>query len=502
GLSPHAISKWFNAVSVKIKTDKLEEIKKLPFVDKIEGVHFLEKIGTRGNYTSTFDDYVISISGNKYNYGPTYWQNQQINVPKLHNYGITGYGSRVGMCDDGFNWRNHEALNTRRVLGEFDWIFKDDSTLFQREPNQIPGDAFDQDGHGTATLSTLGGFKEGKLIGPGFDSEFYLSKTEDGRSETPVEEDFWLTALEWMEGRGVDVISSSLIYKPFDPPNVSYDYKDMNGRTTVIVRAAETAAYFGVVVCNSMGNESQTNPPSIVSPPDGDSVFAIGAVDSTGKIAYFSSNGPTSDGRMKPDLVAMGVDVITAVSKSTSGNDKTYGPTGGTSFSCPLTAGVCSLILSAHPELTPMQVMEALKKTSDKKDSPNNVYGWGLVNAYEAALYWGMIISNRPDIITSDNHISISTYVISKNNIDENNVMLYYAKSSEDKFIAVKMELAEKIDGTNSGKYTINLPFSINTDNIKFYISASDSQSSRMQPYNAPIKFFFINQDTKTAEIY
>ncbi len=192
----------------------------------------------------------------KYSYGPSYWQNELINVPLLHYCGITGWGATVGMCDNGFNWRKQEALKTRKVLGEYDWIFKDDTASYQTPPNQFPGDIYDQDGHGTMTMSTLGGFYPGKLIGPGFDAEFYLSKTEDDRSETPVEEDYWLEAAEWMESQGVDVISSSLIYKPFDPPNDDYEYKDMNGKTTVIARAADYAVHLGVVVCNSMGNET------------------------------------------------------------------------------------------------------------------------------------------------------------------------------------------------------------------------------------------------------
>jgi hypothetical protein len=308
GMMPKAVSKWLNAVSVITTKDKLEKAKKLGYVEKIEGVQYLDyvKIPSYRNVISNAP--FIPPVKNRYNYGYSYWQNEQIKTPKLHNIGITGFGVTLGMCDDGFNWRRHEALDTRNVADEYDWIFKDDSAQFQMKPNQIPGDDYDQDGHGTATMSALGGFYEGQLIGPAFDVEFYLSKTEYGKTETPVEEDYWLEAVEWMESQGVEVISSSLIYKPFDPPNEKYSYKDMNGKTTIIVRAAEYAVGLGIVVVNSMGNERQTDPPSIVSPPDGEHVIAVGAVDSTGIIANFSSNGPTSDGRMKPDIVAMGVE--------------------------------------------------------------------------------------------------------------------------------------------------------------------------------------------------
>lgn len=501
GLTPHAVSKWFNAVSIKAKKEKLDEIKKLPFVEKIEGVGYLEFVKITPGTKIINEQNRYYQAKTKYDYGYSYWQNEQINVPKLHNYGVTGYGVTVGMCDDGFNWRQHEALMTRNVKDEYDWIFKDDSVQYQTQPNQMPGDSYDQDGHGTATMSTLGGYFPGQLIGPAFDVEFYLSKTEAGASETPVEEDYWLEALEWMESQGAEVVSSSLIYKPFDLPNNQYTYKDMNGKTTVIVRAAELAAKLGVVVVNSMGNESQTTPPSIVSPPDGENVIAVGAVDSAGRIAYFSSNGPTADGRIKPDVVAMGVDVYAAASYSFTYDTAGYSYTSGTSFSGPLTAGVCALILSVHPELTPQQVLEALKMTANKKDNPGNVYGWGLINAYDAALYHGMIISNKPEVTDNGESQSISVYVLSNNAIVSESVKMFYSANGGE-FKEVQMVLTEKAGENNSGKYTATVPFDIRSENIKFYFSASDDKDSRTAPYRAPEKFFYFDQDTKKLVIY
>lgn len=501
GLTPHAVSKWFNAVSIKAKKEKLDEIKKLPFVEKIEGVGYLEFVKITPGTKIINEQNRYYQAKTKYDYGYSYWQNEQINVPKLHNYGVTGYGVTVGMCDDGFNWRQHEALMTRNVKDEYDWIFKDDSVQYQTQPNQMPGDSYDQDGHGTATMSTLGGYFPGQLIGPAFDVEFYLSKTEAGASETPVEEDYWLEALEWMESQGAEVVSSSLIYKPFDLPNNQYTYKDMNGKTTVIVRAAELAAKLGVVVVNSMGNESQTTPPSIVSPPDGENVIAVGAVDSAGRIAYFSSNGPTADGRIKPDVVAMGVDVYAAASYSFTYDTAGYSYTSGTSFSGPLTAGVCALILSVHPELTPQQVLEALKMTANKKDNPGNVYGWGLINAYDAALYHGMIISNKPEVTDNGESQSISVYVLSNNAIVSESVKMFYSANGGE-FKEVQMVLTEKAGENNSGKYTATVPFDVRSENIKFYFSASDDKDSRTAPYRAPEKFFYFDQDTKKLVIY
>ncbi len=501
GIEPKAVSKWLNAVSIIVKKDKLDEVKKLSFVEKIEGVGYLEKVKIIPSGKSKNNSIRYITEKTKYDYGYSYWQNQQINVPALHNIGVTGFGVTLGMCDDGFNWRKHEALDTRNVKDEYDWIFKDDSVQYQMQPNQIPGDSYDQDGHGTSTMSTLGGYFPGQLIGPAFDVEFYLSKTEAGATETPVEEDYWLEGVEWMESRGVEVISSSLIYKPFDPPNNNYDYKDMNGKTTIIVQAAEIAAKLGVVVVNSMGNEYQTNPPSIVSPPDGEDVIAVGAVDSAGRIAVFSSNGPTSDGRIKPDVVAMGVDVYAAASYSFTYDTAGYSYVSGTSFSGPLTAGVCALILSVHPELTPEQVKEALKMSANKHNSPNNVFGWGLINAYDAALYFGMILSNKPDITDNGESQIISINVASKNSVLPEKIKMYYSQNGNE-FKELLMVPDDKIDKNNSGRYSLTVPFDIKADNIKFYFSASDEKETRTSPYNAPSKFFYFNQDTKKLEIY
>jgi len=497
GLKIYAVSKWMNAVSVIATKKQINAIKELlEYVTKIESVHYLEMV----TFPSTKEIYTpeLPIEIHKYDYGISYWQNQQIKVPLLHDYGITGYGVTVGMCDDGFNWRDHEALRTRRVLGEYDWIFKDDSTQNQFPPAQFPKDGWDQDGHGTTTFSTMGGFFEGKLIGPAFDADYYLSKTEDARSETPVEEDYYVEAVEWMEAKGIEVISCSLIYKPFDNPIDDYTYKDMDGNTTVIVRAADMAAYLGIVVCNSMGNERQTVPPSIVSPPDGDSVIAIGAVDSAEVIAYFSSNGPTSDGRTKPDVVAMGVDVYTANSKSITRNDSTYGYSSGTSFSCPITAGVCALILSAHPELTPMQVRDALRNTANKSHFPDNVFGWGLIDAYEAVLYHGGFISNKPETAVEDGNTMYSIYVISKSKINPDMVKMYYSADESGNFQEITMSLSDRIDETNSGRYTVT----IGETPLKFYFTAEDSKGKITGPYNAPGKFFITNNETKQIEIY
>jgi serine protease AprX len=235
--------------------------------------------------------------------------------------------------------------------------------------------------HGTATLSTIGGFASGRLIGPAFQSTFLLAKTEDTVSETPVEEDNWAAAVVWAEARGADVISSSLGYLTYDPGFPSYTFADMNGTTAISTRAADVAASLGVVVVNSAGNSGldlQHN--TLGAPADGRLVLTVGAVTSTGLRASFSSVGPTVDGRIKPDVAAQGVLVTVAAPNTPS----SYTNVNGTSFSCPLTAGVVALVLQARPSATVAEVEDAIRSTASQAAQPDNLLGWGIVNAAAA----------------------------------------------------------------------------------------------------------------------
>jgi len=238
--------------------------------------------------------------------------------------------------------------------------------------------------HGTATLSTIGGFKEGQLIGPAFGSDFILARTEDDNSETPVEEDNWIAALEWADSIGVDLTSTSLSYLDYDPPYPSYTWEDMDGNTALITIAADLAVGLGIFVVNSASN-SGFNPShnTLGAPADGDSVVAVGAVDGSGIRASFSSVGPTTDppGRIKPDLMAMGEGVYVARTSSPT----SYGYSNGTSFSCPILAGASALLLEVDPSLTPIQLRELLKNTASQSNNPDNLNGWGIINTYAAA---------------------------------------------------------------------------------------------------------------------
>lgn len=366
---------WFNSVSAYLDDRLLYQVLQLPFVLKVEKVKSLAfrsefTLKSSGNYPY----FTEKISRRTLlDYGNSFTQLNLSKIPVLHEKEITGRGVLIGLLDTGFRWRQHEALQNVNVIAERDFIFGDDTTA-----NQF-GDHPSQDSHGTAILSIVGGKKEGKLYGASYESNFILGKTEDIRTEKRVEEDNYAAAIHWMEKYGVDVISSSLGYSEFDDIAESYSYKDMNGITTIVARAVDSAFARGVVMVTAAGNEFNTPWKYIISPADAKYVLACGAVNSTGNIASFSSRGPTSDGRIKPDVCAMGVGVYNA---STSGLTA-YSFANGTSASTPIVAGIAGLLISHYPELNPNQVRDAIRLTASQANKPDTVYGWGITDAVE-----------------------------------------------------------------------------------------------------------------------
>ncbi|MCH7774178.1 MAG: S8 family serine peptidase, partial [Bacteroidetes bacterium] len=336
-------SKWFNGVSGYVTKSEIGLISQLSSVKSLDVVHKFKKDYSieedAGNQSQNNSGYQPD-GVNSLNYGPSFTQMNQINVPAVHDMGFTGQGITICSMDAGFDNLAHEVFSSMNIIAMWDFVDGD--------PDVSQGGS-----HGTSTLSTIGGFKEGKLIGPAFSSEFILARTEDIFSETPVEEDNWIAALEWADSIGVDVTTTSLSYLDYDPPFQSYTWEDMDGNTALITIAADLAVKIGIVVVNSAGNAG-FNPDhnTLGAPADGDSVITVGAVTSAGDRSSFSSVGPTVDGRIKPDLMAMGSGVYVARSSSPT----SYGTSSGTSFSCPILAGAAALVLSVDPTLTPMEL--------------------------------------------------------------------------------------------------------------------------------------------------
>ena len=374
---------WFNALSAMATKEQIDVIRLLPFVKEIElvGRWRTDKSLEKESEELLPPSPASLLGTDSLSYGPSATQLNQINVPAVHNMGVNGQGIIIGSFDNGVRLPGHEAFANMKILATYDFV--------DHKKSVVPVNTSSEYGsHGVNTLSTIGGYKPGSLIGPAFGATYIVARTENDSSETPVEEDNWAKAIQWADSIGVDVTTTSLGYLTYDSPYTDWTYLDMNGNTTLITRAADRAVGLGIVVLNSAGNGGvNASHNTLGAPADGDSVISVGAVDPSGLRSTFSSIGPTTDvpPRIKPDVMAMGSSVVVANSTNTTG----YTTSPGTSFSCPLSAGVAALVLSANPTLTPMQVREALRNTASNSASPNNYMGWGILNARNAIGYYG-----------------------------------------------------------------------------------------------------------------
>jgi hypothetical protein len=448
---------WFNAVSAYLKEDQLNDIKNLSFVKKVEPVKVFkskkqENSGTilqKGSSPNTGLDY-----------GNSFGQLELCDIPIVHSRGITGEGVILGLLDTGFDWNDHEALINVNVIDEYDFVFND--TITADEPEDAPG----QHNHGTSVMSEVAGFMNGTLIGASFSSSFLLAKTEYVPTETHVEEDNYAAALIWMENLGVDATSSSLGYSEFDPGQTSYTYADMDGQTTIVTIACELAFERGIVTITSAGNEGNSPWFYITAPADGFNTIAVGAVNSSNSVASFSSHGPTSDGRYKPDILTQGVGVYAA---SASGFTSYTSSFGGTSAAAPLALGIAGLLLSAHPHLINEQVRDILQKTSDNYNSPNNTRGYGLASAQNAI--------NYPNFELVSDSYKIHKMFISEISINPSTVKLNYSVESGN---------FQQVDMTYDGtlRYNYVFPDLSNNQNIEFYFIYNDMSGGN---YREPV---------------
>jgi serine protease AprX len=462
-------SKWLNAVSIRADSTALNRIKTLPFVRAVRPVF--------SPYQSPVNDHPLTksfqpVNTHSLDYGSGYTQLEQIRVPEVHDLGLDGSGVLIGLIDSGFDTRNHRIFSRTRISDVYDFYWNDKNTANQE------GDISSQHNHGTQVLSVIGGFQEGVLIGAAYGATYVLAKTEWIPSETRMEEDLWVMALEWMEALGVDLVSSSLGYGYFDD-GFRYAFEDLNGDVCVTTVAADLAARKGVLVVTSAGNEALNSWKTILSPADGDSVLAVGAVDWDGQLAPFSSGGPTADGRIKPDVLAMGVGVYCA--RPDEDGTIHYVSASGTSFACPLAAGVCALVLQAHPELAPMDIREAVRQTASQSLRPENGTGWGLIDAYQAIFHDGPFLRGFHKITHSTDRNTVLFFrIVADRPVNETTVQFHY-KNDDSPFVTIDAESA----GSNEFEVLIDAAETI--ADFEFYVSLKDSSGSFFQiPGRAP----------------
>ncbi|MCK6640853.1 MAG: S8 family peptidase [Bacteroidia bacterium] len=417
GVTVHAQSKWLNGVVIITSdTNDLNAIAALPYVvstgfvgARLDGDGMFED-----KHNETFAPYVGNratgtVESTMLNYGTAFDQANQIGAVCLHNAGYTGSGMVIAVIDAGFRDVDiHPVFDSlhayNRILGTWDFVAGDTSV-------------YEDNSHGAMVLSCMGGNIPGTIVGTAPHAQYWLLRSEEAATEFIVEEYLWSCAAEYADSVGADLINSSLGYTTFDDPAQNHTYADMNGDIAPCTRAADYAASRGIVVVNSAGNSGSSSWFYIGAPADADSILAVGAVNVSGTIAGFSSHGPTSDNRVKPDACARGENCVIVDLGGTiqTGN--------GTSFASPVLCGAVACLWQAHPSMSNMTIVNTVRQAGSMYANPDSAYGYGI-----------------PDLCAANLALSGSTFAPSGNDeivqlganpFDENYSFTFYSQRDQ-----------------------------------------------------------------------
>ena len=360
-------SKWLQTITVQLDDSlKIEQIIALPFVDSVRYVWRGHDRTYRYSVRPRLEKMDCAATSHSDTlFGLAAAQYKIHNADKLSHAGFRGKGINVAVIDAGFtNFDVIPSFSSVRLRG---WM------------NFVPGgDIFSSSDHGTKVLSTMAVNQPGLLMGSAPEADYWLLRSEDVTSEFPVEEDYWVRAVEYADSLGVDVINSSLGYNHFDDKQLNYTHADLTGSVSIMSIAADIAYEKGMLVVVSAGNEGNKPWRKLTPPGDGRNVIAVGAVGTDSLIASFSSHGLTADGRIKPDFVSVGSGTITI------GQDGLVGMTNGTSLSSPFLAGLAASLWSINPDLHRSALIDIIRASSDRYIAPDSVYGHGIPDFHKA----------------------------------------------------------------------------------------------------------------------
>ena len=361
-------SKWLNGVTIETyDASVVKSIENLPFVKKTRALYdepLKYMLKQESFLYETSVESVVRAEVARNHYGNAYTQIDLLNGVALHEMGYQGEGVWIGICDSGYEGVDvHEAFENMRaegrLIGTRDFVYKN-------------GIVYSDDHHGTACLGLMAGYMPGTYVGTAPKASYFLCRTENINNENVIEEYNWVSAAEYMDSLGIDIINTSLGYISFDDSQMAHDYADFDGKTCIITIGAEIASSRGVLCVAAAGNEGDNLFPYIGAPGDGKNVLTVGGVKADGERAVFSSIGPTYDGRIKPDVMSFAY----AVTVAAPGGGFYEG--NGTSFAAPSMTGMLACYWQARPDASEGVIRSIIKESANNFMTPNNQYGYGI----------------------------------------------------------------------------------------------------------------------------
>lgn len=407
-------SKWFNCITVQT-TDigLLNALSNISFVKSYSKKH----AEITSNYINNKFDFTQNqnpiLKKTLIDYGSAANQIQMLNGHILHNLGFQGQGMTIAIIDAGY-------INSN-ILVAFDSLRANNQIIATKDFSEGDNNVYGHHDHGTMVFSIIGSNVPGEFIGTCPKANFMLLRSEDTSTEFVLEEFNWASAAEYADSMGVDVINTSLGYNRFTDSSQDYSYSDLDGNTSTIARAADLASSKGILVVVSAGNEGANSWHYITTPADADSVLTVGAVDSNENYAALSSTGPTPDGRIKPNIVAQGSG---ATIYNQNGNIISGS---GTSFAAPIITGLAACLWQAHPDLSNMQILEAIEKSASQYSNPDSLLGYGIPDFAVANLLLNNVSYND---VETENFVKLYPNPF----YDELNVDFYSVDSQNVKF--------------------------------------------------------------------
>ncbi|HLP65412.1 S8 family serine peptidase [Flavobacterium sp.] len=456
GVTVKAKSKWLNCVHVRGNVNDINALSVLSFVDTI--VFADDALNTSGKIRSPKPinpvNKTLDVSEN-FNYGNSQNQIEMLNGHLLHQANYTGNGKIIAVLDSGFINVNSTApfqrlFDNNLILGGYNYVSQNE-------------DVYSLHNHGTMTLSCMGGYVDGELVGTAPNAQYYLFVTEDVVDENPVEESYWVEAAEEADRLGADIISTSLGYYVYDNPNYSHVYTNMTGNEAFASKGANIAFSKGIIVVASAGNSGASAEPlnHISVPAEATNVLAVGAVRFDETYATFSSVGPGYENRIKPEVMAKGQAATVA---NTAGNIQTAS---GTSFSCPIMAGMVASFWSAVPSLTNQQVINFIIQSADRFNNPTDQFGYGIPD-FQSALQSALLSVDEAEIENYQvfpNPTTSTITMVSPANFVGNSIKMYNGLGQLVLTNTIENPVQTlSLDGLNSGVYF----YTISTSDIVY----------------------------------